>query len=303
MSNSDECGPPLLILFGKQGQVAREIIHAAADRWPLKVYSSSDVDLRNLDAVDAALLNAPHGSWVINAAAYTQVDQAESEPNVAHQINALAPERIALHSRRRQLRLIHLSTDYVFSGEKEAPYVEDDPTGPLGVYGRTKLEGEQRIQNQLPEAIILRTSWVFSAHGKNFVRTMLRLGHQQRELAVVANQRGGPTSAVSIARTCLQILSQISSKPTDRNGGIYHYSGTPPTTWHEFAVEIFRLAQLPVSVRPITTAEYPTPARRPANSVLDCRRIQQDFGISPPSWKSDLRDVLSQLGFPQEVQQ
>lgn len=302
MSNALDQRPPLLILFGKQGQVAQEVIHAAGESFPLQVHSSSDVDFRNLTTLDKALASAPQGSWVINAAAYTQVDQAESEPDVARQINALAPERIAQHCRERQLKLIHLSTDYVFSGEKPGPYIETDPTGPLGVYGQTKLEGEQRVLNQLPDAINLRTSWVFSAHGKNFVKTMLRLGQERRELSVVADQNGGPTSASSIARTCLKIFEQIDSGASSRTGGIYHYSGTPATTWYGFAKEIFHLAQLDVTVHPITTAQYPTPARRPANSVLDCSRIQQDFGISPPDWRDDLRAVISQLAVMPEDQ-
>jgi len=282
----------MIFLFGENGQVAREVITAAASsQIPLKPCSSEAVNFLNPDDVRRVVDSLPEGTTIINAAAYTQVDQAENDSIAARQINALTPEVIARTCRDRGLNLIHLSTDYVFNGEKPGPYIEDDPSQPLGVYGATKREGEELILQSLPRAIILRTSWVFSAHGKNFVKTMLRLGSQRSELSVVADQHGGPTSAASIAKTCLLLAQQNAFE----QGGIYHYSGAPQTTWHGFAEAIFRQARLPVTVHPIPTSDYPTPARRPTNSVLDCSRIQSVFGIAQPNWKEDLSTVLSCL--------
>ncbi|WP_437227250.1 dTDP-4-dehydrorhamnose reductase [Planctomicrobium sp. SH661] len=287
----------MLILFGKHGQVATELIKAAdIARIPLHAYSSAEVDFRNPTSIQDILNTAPAGSVVINAAAYTQVDLAESNPDEALQINGTTPVLIARTCHQRGFKFIHISTDYVFSGEKNGAYSEDDPPSPLGVYGSTKLAGETGILQECPESVILRTSWVFSAHGKNFVKTMLRLGKERSELSVVADQQGGPTSAASIARACLEIASQIKDSPTaSSKWGIYHYSGAPATTWHGFASEIFRQSGLDVKVNPITTADYPTPARRPANSVLNCEKIQANFGISQPDWKQDLAAVLHQI--------
>lgn len=287
----------MLILFGKHGQVAREVQQLADSRQiPLRVFSHQEADFLNPPQVLALLQDVPAGACLINAAAYTQVDQAESDVQSAEQINATTPGLIAAECRRRNLHLIHLSTDYVFSGEKSAPYVESDPTAPPNVYGQTKLNGERQILETWPEAIILRTSWVFSSHGKNFVTTMLRLGQSRKELSVVADQRGGPTSAAAIARTLLQLAERLSTAmPGSFPTGIFHYSGAPDTTWHHFAEEIFRQAGLEVQVHPISTSQYPTPAARPQNSILSCQRILQEYGIPQPDWRRDLADVLREL--------
>lgn len=284
-------------VFGKTGQVAQELqAIAAASAQPLKVWSRTEADFAQPETVAACLESVPGGSVVINAAAYTAVDLAESESDLACQVNGSTPGIIARVCRDRGLRLIHLSTDYVFDGTKSEPYVETDPVAPVNAYGQSKLLGEQAILATLPEAVVIRTSWVFSHYGKNFVKTMLRLGEQRSTLNVVSDQWGGPTAASSIARTCLTIATQLATRPAKSSaGGIYHYSGTPATNWAEFASEIFKQAGLQVTVQPIPSSEYPTPARRPANSRLDCGKIAETFGIEPPDWRLDLRTVIDQL--------
>jgi len=290
----------MLLLFGKNGQVARELQIAAADRGiTLQVYSSDEADFRYPQQVLHCLQNRSPGTCVVNAAAYTHVDQAESEADVAECVNAVTPGLIAEECQRRNLHFIHLSTDYVFSGDQTAPYAEDDPTGPVNVYGRTKLLGEQRILKAFPQAIVLRTSWVFSSHGKNFVTTMLKLAQTRDRLSVVDDQWGGPTSAAAIARTILRIAQRISQSSSDSSpAGLYHYAGAPPTSWHGFAKEIFQQAKLHIALQPIATAQYPTPAARPNNSILDCHRILQDYGIPQPDWKQDLAEVIRQFARP-----
>ncbi|HWL11013.1 MAG TPA: dTDP-4-dehydrorhamnose reductase [Planctomicrobium sp.] len=290
----------MLVIFGKNGQVALELQRAATIlQIPYVVYSSSEADFRSPERVVKVLSEITSPAVVINAAAYTQVDLAESNAEEALLINAKTPEAIASVCRSAGHQLIHISTDYVFSGDHPAPYVETDETNPQGVYGRTKFEGEQRIQEQFPDAVILRTSWVFSSHGKNFVKTMLRLSDTRKAVSVVSDQQGGPTSAESIADCCLTIAAILKETPRHHRGGIYHFSGTPSTTWHGFANEIFRLAQRTVTVHPITTADYPTPAKRPANSRLDCSKIAQTFSIELPDWRNDLKRVLEEIETPE----
>jgi len=286
----------VLVILGANGQVGRELCDEAALRKiPVQAYNSQSADFRDPCSVIEHLHHLPAGSWVVNAAAYTNVDAAESNAAVARQINAVTPGLIAQTCSRQGLRLLHISTDYVFAGDKAGRYTEQDAVGPLGVYGQSKLEGEQLIQGALAETLILRTAWVFSPHNKNFVKTMRRIGAERNEISVVKDQTGGPTSATSIARTCLNIIDQIQQNSHFTDWGVYHYCGTPTTSWDEFAKEIFRQSQMNVSVRSITTSEYPTPARRPANSTLDCSRLQRVFGISQPDWRTDLSDVLSRL--------
>lgn len=288
---------PRMLLFGKHGQVATEIQRLAPSfAIDVRAVSSAEADFRDPAQVLVQLANLPSGTVVINASAYTQVDQAESELDTALQVNAHTPGEIARTCAERGLRLIHISTDYVFDGSKTGPYVETDPTGPIGAYGLSKLRGEEAIRQSLQQAIILRTSWVFSSHGKNFVKTMLRLSETRDTLTVVADQQGGPTSAAAIARTCLQLARAIESEPADSaRWGIYHYAGAPATTWHQFAEEIFARAGRAVTVKPIRTSDYPTPARRPANSMLDSRKLQENFRIEPCDWRSDLAEVLQEL--------
>jgi dTDP-4-dehydrorhamnose reductase len=232
---------------------------------------------------------------VINAAAYTAVDKAESEVDLALAVNARGPEYLAKACQNIDAALIHISTDYVFSGDKTEPYAETDTTGPTGVYGQSKLAGERAVIEHCAKHIILRTAWVFGEHGNNFVKTMRRLGAERDELGIVDDQFGSPTSARGIAEACLNIAEQLDSNP---QWGIYHYSGAPYVSWFEFAHEIFeesaaagRLAKAP-KLKALTTEQFPTPAKRPANSKLNCQKIQNVFGISPDDWQTRLSDVI-----------
>ena len=234
---------------------------------------------------------------VINAAAYTAVDRAEEEEALATAINGHAPAAIARAAAARGLPFVHVSTDYVFDGAG-GPYAPDAPTAPLGAYGRSKLAGEEGVRAAYEEAgggphVVLRTAWVFSAHGSNFARTMLRLGAERDALRVVDDQRGGPTPAASIARALLTIAGRLREGAPS---GTHHLAGAPDTSWAGFAREIMARAGLSCAVEGITTADYPTPAARPADSRLDCRSLRAAFGIARPDWREGLDDVLRELG-------
>lgn len=278
-----------LLVFGRTGQVATELARLAPDA----VFLGRDQADLSDPAACAAAIRASGARAVINAAAYTAVDRAESEPELARLVNADAPAAMASAAAGLGLPFVHISTDYVFSGDGERPWIETDPTGPLGVYGATKLAGEAGVRASGAQAAILRTSWVFSAHGANFVKTMLRLGAERPELRVVADQHGGPTPARAIAQACLTMAEAMLD---DRSkGGIYHFSGAPDTNWADFARAIMAQAELSCAITDITTADYPTPAARPANSRLDCAAIARDFGILRPDWQAGLADVLTEL--------
>jgi dTDP-4-dehydrorhamnose reductase len=229
---------------------------------------------------------------VINCAAYTAVDRAEADVELAHQVNAIGAGNVAAACAQAGIPLIHLSTDYVFDGERGRPTREDDVTQPLNVYGRTKLAGEIAVRERLETHIILRTSWVFSSTGQNFVKTMLRLAANQPEIRVVNDQVGGPTAADDIAQAILTIVS-CCSELGFADWGTYHFSGQPSVSWHQFASAILRDSN--VKVLPIATKEYPTPARRPRYSVLDCSRIARVFGIQQPDWRMSLQKVCNEL--------
>ena len=298
-----------ILVLGAAGQVGSEIDAALTS-----VSASSKVDCpaiinMNRDHCDVgdpsaieAVIDEHQPDWVINAAAYTAVDQAESEPDLAHKINSLASKILAECCSRMGVRLIHISTDYVFSGEGDEPFTEESATQPLGVYGATKLAGEAAIKDVLSAHIILRTSWVFGAQGKNFVKTMLKLSASRDKVSVVADQFGAPTSARSIAETIASIVFSMSeAMPEDNRWGTYHFSGYPFISWAAFAEMVFLQAQ-EVSlisnapqVIPITTAEYPTPAARPLNSRLDCSKIAAKFCISPDDWKASLGIMLEEI--------
>ena len=278
-----------LLVFGRRGQVARELARLAPDA----VFVGRDeTDLSN-PAACARLIEGLRPSAVLNAAAYTAVDRAEAEPRLAHAVNADAPAQMAAAACRLGIPFVHVSTDYVFDGSGDAPSAEDDPTAPLNIYGRSKLAGEKAVAAQGGRWVILRTSWVFSAQGSNFVKTMLRLGTERKSLDIVADQIGGPTPARGIAAAMLDIAAQMEGK--DLKNGIYHYAGAPDCSWADFAREIFAQAGLDCRVRDIATSDYPTPARRPANSRLDCSRIGRVFGIDRPDWREGLGEVLNQL--------
>lgn len=286
-----------VVILGAGGQVGRELMAAA---WPEPVRlvgaGRAQVDLMDPAAVRAFLM-ASEPALIVNAAAYTAVDKAETEPEAAFAVNAAAPARLAETCLELAIPLVHLSTDYVFDGAKAGSYLESDPIAPLGVYGASKAAGEEAVRAILPQHLLLRTAWVFSAHGHNFVKTILRLGRERPELRVVADQWGGPTAAADIAGVIAHIGGVILGGGAV-TWGTFHYCGQPATTWHGFTQEILGQA-LPESARPavhpIATADYPTPARRPANSVLQCDKLSRAYGLAQPDWRVSLKRVLAQL--------
>ncbi|WP_274963788.1 dTDP-4-dehydrorhamnose reductase, partial [Thioclava electrotropha] len=249
------------------------------------------VDLSNPGAAAEAIREAKPEA-VINAAAYTAVDKAEEEEALAQAVNGDAPAAMAEACRDLGIPFVHISTDYVFDGSGDAPFKPTDLTGPLGAYGRTKLAGEQAIRATGGPFAILRTSWVFSAHGGNFVKTMLRLSESRDRLTIVADQIGGPTPAKAIAEACLAMAQELQCAP--EKSGVYHFSGSPDVSWAGFAREIFAQAGRGVTVEDIPTAAYPKPAKRPLNSRLDCSDLAV-FDLNRPDWRSGLNEVLIEL--------
>ncbi len=286
-----------LLVFGSSGQLAREIAFQTMPAgWRLRQLSRQDLDLRNFREVRAIIAGAAPIA-VINAAAYTAVDKAEQDRQGAWAVNAEAPVAMAEACAKLEVPFLHVSTDYVFSGDKAGAYREEDEVGPLGVYGASKLEGEKGVRRAWTNHVILRTSWVFSRHGSNFVKTMLRLAGERDEVRVVADQAGGPTCATDIAETLVRLASLLTQR--SEGFGTFHYSGVPATTWCGFAEAIFaslarRGYHIPRLVA-IATKQYPTPARRPANSVLDCSKLLATHGILQPSWPKALEACLSSL--------
>jgi dTDP-4-dehydrorhamnose reductase len=282
----------MLWVIGANGQVGRAIVRLASERGlRFQAFSRGDNDIRDHDRLADRIGAA---SVLINAAAYTAVDAAEKEPEVAHAINAEGPAALARLAAARNMPFIHFSTDYVFDGTSRTPYKEQDPIAPVSVYGRSKADGETAVRDACAHHVIIRTAWIFSATGHNFVRTMLRLASQRSTLRVVCDQRGGPTAAEDIAEAVLRIAENVQD-PGFEDWGTYHFAGQPPTTWYEFARAIFA-DRREIEVVPIASSEYPTPASRPANSVLDCQRMFQVFGIGQPDWHHALSRVLAELG-------
>lgn len=277
-----------ILVFGKTGQVATELQRRA----DVIALGRDQADLSDPEAC-AAAIHEHKPTVVINAAAYTAVDKAETDDDVALAVNGLAPKSMAEACNDLGIPLVHISTDYVFNGSGTRPWTPDDTPEPLGAYGRTKRAGEDYIQAADGVYAILRTSWVFSAHGNNFVKTMLRLGADRDTLSIVADQIGGPTSAADIAEACLSIADQLITDPERR--GLYHFAGAPNVSWADFAREIFRQAQLTVDVTDIPSSEFPTPAQRPENSRMDCSTLN-NFGMSNPQWEQSLTLVLKELG-------
>ncbi len=287
-----------ILLTGANGQVGWEIARLAG-RHEVLALDRTALDISAVEAVQRVVQeNRP--TVVINAAAYTAVDRAEQEPEQAFAVNRDGPAHLAATCARLEIPLLHISTDYVFDGTHDRPYREDDPVRPLGVYGHSKWAGEEAIRRLHPAHIILRTSWVFGEHGSNFVKTILRLARERDTLRVVADQHGCPTPAGAIASALLTLAEQVATGNNDDWAGTYHFCGAPPTTWHGFAQAIVAQvrAYVPVQaqeITPLTTAEYPTPARRPAYSVLSGDRLQARFGITPPAWRDGLEMTLRAL--------
>ena len=279
-----------VLVFGQSGQVARELARRAPDAIFM---DRAGADLSAPGQMERAIeAHAP--SVVINAAAYTAVDKAEEDEAAARAINGDAPGEMARACAARNIPFLHISTDYVFDGSGEAPWSEDAPTAPIGAYGRTKLAGEQAVIAAGGTYAILRTAWVFSAHGNNFVKTMRRLAETRDALNVVHDQWGGPTAAGDIAGALL-VMADAFTAGTGQSG-VYHYAGAPHTNWAAFATEIFAMGGHDVTVTGIPAAQYPTPAARPENSRLDCQKIAKVFGLSTPDWRKSLGTVLKELG-------
>ncbi len=289
-----------ILVCGAGGQVGHEVVDRASGfglvalgrtRQQLDIYCADQI-AREIELQQPGL--------IINTAAYTHVDNAESHAEQAYAVNRDGCANLATAAAQAGIPLLHLSTDYVFAGDAHVPYRESDRTAPGGVYGASKLAGEQAIAQRLPAHLILRTSWVYGVHGNNFVKTMLRLARQRDALGVVSDQVGCPTQAGRIADVLLELASRYARQGT-LAWGLYHYSGQPRCSWYEFAGEIFRqahnlglLARVP-RLSPISTAQYPTPARRPAWSVLDCSRFETTFGLATRDWHAELAEVLAEL--------
>lgn len=290
-----------MLITGANGQVGLEL-RARAGR-SAACWERSELDITQRDDVLAAIADL-NPSLVINAAAYTAVDKAETAAADAFAVNRDGAANLAEACKRQGIPLLHISTDYVFDGRKSGAYLETDVASPQGVYARSKWEGEQRIREILPHHLILRVSWVFGHHGNNFVKTVLRLAREKPELRIVADQRGCPTSADSIAATLLAMARHY-LESRELPWGTYHYTGSPATTWHGFAIAICEnaralglLGKVP-PIQAITTADSPTLAQRPANSLLDCSALERELGLRRQDWRDGLRDVLKSLKMAQ----
>ncbi|NBZ89057.1 dTDP-4-dehydrorhamnose reductase [Stagnihabitans tardus] len=275
-----------LLVFGQTGQVARELQRLAPEA---RFLSRAEADLSDPQACAAAIRDC---DAVINAAAWTAVDKAETEEDTATVINGASPGAMARACAAQGLPFLHISTDYVFDGQGTEPFQTTDPVAPLNAYGRSKLAGEQAVLESGANALILRTSWVVSAHGANFVKTMLRLGRERESLNVVADQVGGPTPAAAIAEA---LLTAARAMAQGAKGGVHHFAGSPDTSWADFAREIMAQAGLPCQINDIPSSAYPTPARRPSNSRLDCSAFTAAFGIPRPDWRAHLTQIIKDL--------
>jgi dTDP-4-dehydrorhamnose reductase len=287
----------VILAFGAGGQLGRELTECAARRdMPIRMVGRAEADIADAGAIARAVA-AASPSIVVNAAGYTNVDRAESEPTAAFRANALGPGVIASSCAAAGIPLLHISTDYVFDGTKPTAYVEDDSVAPLGVYGRSKAEGEAAVRRVLEHHVILRTSWVYGIYGANFLKTVLRLARERDELRIVSDQRGCPTGTVDIAEAILTIAPLLVRR--EPIWGTYHFAGQGATTWHGFASEIVDaqavIANRHPAVVPISTAEYPTAARRPVNSELDSSHFTSTFGIEAKDWRERTRQVTAAL--------
>jgi dTDP-4-dehydrorhamnose reductase len=285
------------LILGAEGQLGAELQSAFQDAGCVVAHGRATCDLGDPMSIRAAVQQA-RPDVILNAAAYTAVDRAESEPELTMRINGEAPGILAEEAKKANALLVHYSTDYVFDGSKSAPYVEDDPVGPLSVYGATKLAGERNIQQSGGRFLIFRTSWVFSPHGHNFLRTMLRLGQDRDQLRVVNDQKGAPTSALALAMATRRVIESVVQNNPERATGTYHMTCAGETTWFGFAQSIFAKARAEnpwASLTGIPSSKYPTPAKRPANSVLSNEKLKRDFGFELPLWEAALDSALQAL--------
>ena len=286
-----------ILVLGCKGQLGRCLNDQLVNTDHEVIYTSREkIDIADFEVTKSKILEFSP-DLIINATAYTAVDKAEEDQKTANLINHLAVKNIADICNQLECWLIHVSTDYVFDGNSKVPYKEDDQTNPQGAYGETKLKGELAILSSGCKHIILRTAWVFSEYGNNFLKTMLRLGAERDELNIVGDQIGCPTYAQDIARSIVEIVPQLNSR---KDNGIYHYCGDQPCSWYDFANAIFDQAmahnlKIPSIVNSIETSAYPTPAKRPAFSVLNRSKIENDFGVHPSNWHDGIGQVISKL--------
>lgn len=291
-----------ILLTGKNGQVGFELQRALAPLGQVFAVDSSDCNLADASAL-RSLIREVQPALIVNPAAYTAVDKAEQEPDIAQAVNAIAPGVIGEEAQRLGASVVHYSTDYVFDGTKAGAYQEQDPTAPLGAYARSKLDGERALQSATSRHLILRTSWVVGAHGNNFARTMLRLAAERPELRVVNDQWGAPTSAALIADLTAHLMARLKADPASFPFGLYHLAAAGETNWCEYARHVIAQAQAagkplkarPEDVHPIPSEAYPTLARRPHNSRLDTRLFRDTFGLDLPHWRLGLNHILQQI--------
>ena len=287
-----------ILIAGKNGQLGKSIHKLVANTEQTNDFvfvGREELDLSGADNI-ISYFNQNNFDIIVNCAAHTAVDKAEEEAVLANQINHLAVEQLAQIAKTQQAKLIHVSTDYVFDGESDKPYAETDETNPINVYGKTKLAGEKALQEIMPtDAIIIRTSWVYSEYGNNFVKTMLRLGKERDELNVVSDQIGSPTYATDLANAILDTMQNKAFKEVGQETQVYHYSNMGEISWYEFAKEIFELSGIQCSVSPITTEQYPTPAKRPKNTLMNKDKISHRFDIDILDWRKSLESCITIL--------
>lgn len=280
-----------IIVTGSKGQLGQELqrLAPAFPSYTFHFFDRSELDITNTEQVHRIFTSLKPAAC-INCAAYTAVDKAESEQEAAYAINADGSKNLAAAAKEQSARFVHVSTDYVFNGQGEWPYKESDPTDPINLYGASKLKGEQLAVEANPETVVIRTSWVYSSFGNNFVKTMLRLMQSRTELSVVADQTGSPTYAADLAETIMQLV-----RSRQWQSGFYHFSNEGVITWYEFAREIQHYTHLNCTVHPISTEQYPTPAKRPKYSVMDKEKIRQVYGVTLVPWRSSLYRCLDLL--------
>ena len=285
-----------VLITGSNGQLGSEIKELAFEYENLECIFK---DLPELDICDTDALNTfiidQHINAVINCAGYTAVDKAEENPEIAEQVNSKGVLNLVNALEKVDGKLIHISTDYVFDGNHSQPYNESDSVSPIGVYGETKRAGELAVLNSSIDALVIRTSWLYSAYGNNFVKTMLRIGNDKESIQVVSDQKGTPTYAKDLAKMCLDILSDASSTNLSKKGSLYHYSNEGVTSWYDFATAIMEISNIDCQLISIETKDYPTQARRPMYSVLDKSKIKSDFKVTIPHWRDSLANCIKKI--------
>lgn len=290
---------PTILITGADGQLGSELAALLYEsrEWNVKLTDKNNLDITNHLAMEDFFAEIDDLKYIINCAAYTAVDRAEEDVEMAHSVNMNGAQNLARIAKSKSARMIQISTDYVYHSDQNVPFKEGDLTSPKSVYASTKLAGDNFVQRALPEAVVLRTSWVYSSFGHNFVKTMLRLGKERDSLSVVFDQIGTPTYARDLAEAILEIIRKIEKGKIEENNipGIYHYSNEGVTSWYDFALAIFDIENINCNVSPIETREYPTPAKRPHFSVLNKAKIKNTFGLKIRHWRAALTDCLEEL--------